>query len=152
MSNIPTKDAIVSVLNKDIESKITDLKKNLDHLKESLNSETKSSMGDKYETSRSMIHAEIENYTKQHSVLVHDQNVLKSISKTAKSDKTDFGSLILTSKGLYFLAIGIGKVIIEDQPIYCVSPNSPIGQKFQNKKAGDLVEFMDYKIEIKSIQ
>lgn len=152
MSKTLTKEIIINALQKEIDIKIDDIKINIEHLKNSLNSETKSSMGDKYETSRSMIQSELENYSQQNLIQQRNKNVLNSIERTAKNEISDFGSLIQTSKGLYFLGLGMGKVNIKSQDVYCISLSSPIGKLFIGTRISDVVNFNGEDIKIISIK
>ena len=66
-------------------------------------------------------------------------------------EKIQFGSLIITSKGIFFMSIGLGQIKVNNQIIFCISTSSPVGQLLLDKKAEDLVEFNGNKIIIKGI-
>ena len=54
------KEALISLIKIILNEKISNLNKDINSLKESQKNDTKSSMGDKYETGRAMIQLELE--------------------------------------------------------------------------------------------
>jgi len=109
--------------------------------KKDLFSETKSSAGDKHETGRAMIQLEMEKSGQQLAEVNFMQTVLNKIIVDKSSEIVCLGSLIKTSKGTYFLAISVGKVVVEQQNYFVISGQSPIGKQLLGKKVGDLVPF-----------
>lgn len=115
----------------------------------SANEATKSSAGDKYETSRAMGQLDIEMYTRQ----LHDaESKLATVENIEANlrhqNEANLGSLVSTSLGTFFIAVGIGKIEIEKQPIMVMSPQSPIGEAIFQKKRGDSVTFRGKEIKI----
>ncbi len=45
------------------------------------------------------------------------------------------GSVVYTSNGNFYIAASIGKVAVENQPFFAISPASPIGKLLLTKKA-----------------
>ena len=130
------------------------LKKTLDEArreyvlaKESRDSDTKSSAGDKFETGREMMQREMDKL----SALV--DNTLNSIAKLDRiadlpvSAVISEGSLVETDQDTYYISIGYGK--LEDA--YAISIESPLGIELKGKKVGDRVEMRGRIITIKSI-
>lgn len=119
--------------------------------KESRDSETKSSVGDKYETGRTLMQMEVE----KNRVQLNKTELLKkelqkiNIHKTSKT--IEFGSLVRTSQNNYFISTAIGKIGIENEIFYCISLLSPIGKLLQNKKTGDKFSFQGKEVEITAI-
>ena len=109
-------------------------------------SETKSSAGDKHETGRAMLQLEMEKASQQLVIISEMKEVLKRISIKNKSNIICLGSLIITTKVNYFLAISTGKIIIENKIYYAISTNSPIGKQLLGKKIGGVVPFNEAKI------
>ncbi|MCS4226267.1 MULTISPECIES: hypothetical protein [Sphingobacterium] len=111
----------------------------LETARDSSNDDTKSSAGDKYETSREMIQQDINRYQGQLLEANKDLLQLTNIATTI-TDATDFvklGSLVKTNLGLYFIATSIGALKIDDMNVFAISPVSPIGQLLLSKKTGD---------------
>jgi transcription elongation GreA/GreB family factor len=114
--------------------------------KKALLSETKSSAGDKHETGRAMLQLEMEKASQQLSVIVEMKAILNRITFENSSDIIRLGSLIITDKGNYYLAISAGKITIENNNYYAVSTSSPIGKQLLGKKVGAILPFNDAEI------
>jgi len=119
--------------------------------KKALESETKSSAGDKHETGRAMLQLEMEKASQQFSSISSMQEVLKKIQVSKKNDIGKIGSLIYTNFGNYFLAISIGEVEIDNNMFYVISPSSPIGKLLLGKKKGEIIYFNSKEIKITEI-
>jgi transcription elongation GreA/GreB family factor len=104
--------------------------------RDSLNSETKSSAGDKHETGRAMIQLEMEKAGQQLQNIQAMQTTLNKIGLDS-SDVARLGSLVHTNKGQYYLSISAGSLHIADQNYFAVSLSSPIGKLLLGKRAGD---------------
>ncbi|WP_299168456.1 3-oxoacyl-ACP synthase [uncultured Allomuricauda sp.] len=117
-------------------------------LQESLNSETKSSAGDKHETGRAMVQLEQEKLGKQLFELEEIKRVLQKVDIKKTSKKISLGSLIKTTSANYFIAISAGTVKRDDISIFCISAGSPIGKLLLGKQQGDLFSFNGTEIKI----
>ncbi len=104
-------------------------------------SETKSSVGDKHETGRAMLQLEMEKASQQLSSINLMKSVLNKISTDIVADVIYLGSLIVTDKATYYLAISAGKITIDSYDYFAVSTNSPIGQQLLGKRVGDRIPF-----------
>ena len=82
------------------------------------------------------MHIEQEKLSKQLSELKTQKNDLEKIIINS-STAIGIGSLIETNKGLFFIAVSIGKIIIEAKEIIVISTQSPLGVKFLNLKEKD---------------
>lgn len=78
----------------------------------SLESETKSSAGDKHETGRAMLQLEMEKASQQLLFVEQMKDILRKIDIEDRSNSAIQGSLVITTSGKYFLAIGLGTVNI----------------------------------------
>src|SRR6476646_5372230 len=78
------------------------------------NNDTKSSMGDKYETGREMLQQEINNLQRQLNETLNQQAILQKITSDP-SEKVQNGALVKTDKGLFYIAASIGEIIVENQ-------------------------------------
>lgn len=117
-------------------------------LQESLNSETKSSAGDKHETGRAMVQLEQEKLGKQLFELEEIKRILHKVDIHKKSKKISLGSLVKTTTANYFVAISAGAVKIDDTAFFCISASSPIAQLLLGKEKGDGVIFNGAEIKI----
>ena len=129
-----------------LEQKIKVAKESVSCIQEARNNETKSSAGDKYETSREMMQAELDKQSLLLQQFIHQKNVFLKIQKTKPSEKIDFGSWVETNQGNYLIAVGVGKV----RDAFVISLASPLGIALKGQKRGDKISFQnkEYKIRI----
>ena len=81
-------------------------------LKQSLQSETKSSAGDKHETGRAMVQLEREKAGKQLAEIQKTQLVLSKINSDQNTSSIGLGSVVRTTNANYFIAISAGALIL----------------------------------------
>lgn len=148
---IHTKQALYEACKANIDGRIAAIEQRLAGITDSRNNETKSSAGDKYETGRAMMQIEEQNSKVQLAEAYEVRKKLLSIDIKKNENAVTSGSLVITNRGNYFIAIGIGKVNIEDDIYFCISLNSPIGRQMSGKKTGEEITFNDNKIIIKNI-
>ena len=143
------KETLINLIEIILNDKISSLKKDINSLKESQKNDTKSSMGDKYETGRAMIQLELEKY---HSRLSNNNEMLSNLLKINPKLKTktiQAGSLIQTNHGWFFISIGIGKVKVENNTeVIVLSPIAPLGRIFLNKVRNESFDFQNRQYQI----
>ena len=96
------------------------------------NNETKSSMGDKYETTREMVQQEINNLQVQLNENLKAQSVLKTLS-VSTHEKIQPGSLVETNNGYFYIAISLGDLVFNNKKIFLISPESPLAKAMMGK-------------------
>ncbi|HEY0654890.1 MAG TPA: 3-oxoacyl-ACP synthase, partial [Chryseosolibacter sp.] len=104
---------------------------------ESANDETKSSVGDKYETGRAMMQLEIEKNLTQLQEALKQKKILDSINIEVQPLRVQNGSIVYADHGNFFIAISVGMLVIEKESFAIVSAQSPIGTKLIGLKQGD---------------
>ena len=133
-----TKSEVIAELDRQLLRKLSYLNTSLKQAIDSRNSDTKSSAGDKFETSREMAQIEI-------------QKIETEISKTQQFI-TDlfakFSQFIITDKGAFLISIPFGKIILNDEKIFCISKNAPITKHLINTKKNDCFFYNDMKYKI----
>ena len=144
------KRKLQSLVIKELRDSIAALQKNISELRESAESEGKSSAGDKYETGRAMIQLEIEKVAQQLQEKETGLGVISNLQLDIQ-EAVRRGGLVFTSEGNYFLAISAGSVSVDGQNISCISPTSPLGQLLLGKKTGDRIVIRDREFLIKNI-
>lgn len=107
------------------------------NLQQAGQAETKSSMGDKYETGREMLNLEKQKIATQLDEVKKQLKELETLSVEKTTKKVRPGILVKTERQIFFLAIPLGKIIVEDQEVFVLSPQSPLGQAMLNKVVGD---------------
>lgn len=116
--------------------------------KESRDSDTKSSAGDKFETGREMMQREMDKISASIDQSKNQLNFLSKINLNRPYSIVDIGCLIITDQDIYYISIGLGKVEINAEIIYAISLDSPIGQLFKGKRVGDILEFRGKTLKI----
>jgi len=127
-------------LNQFIKDKITEKIRNLENIiseTRASSNDTKSSMGDKYETGREMLQQEINNLQIQLNEVIKQRDFLKTIS-IKNSEKVEKGALVKTGKGLFYISVSLGELLFENQKIFCISPESPLAKAMNGKTKNDL--------------
>ena len=136
-----------NLLNKKIETLLYEIKS----AKESRNSDTKSSAGDKYETGREMVNIEIQKNEAQLSKTNILKKNLSLIDINRIYNRVEFGSFVKTNIGIYFISIGLGKIKDDKTEYYAISAVSPIGKLLIDKKIGDTFQLQDREFIIEEI-
>lgn len=147
------KEAFIRHLENNHKEKIQVLQNEIEQLRRDISSDSKSTAGDKHETSRAMAQLEME---KLGSQLLDYQKQLQWIKqlKTVEnisSGEITVGSLIQLTNGWYFLGLGIGKVEYLDNFVFCISVQSPLGMQLINKKAGQEINLPGLNLKIVAV-
>ncbi|HEY0895176.1 MAG TPA: 3-oxoacyl-ACP synthase [Sphingobacteriaceae bacterium] len=118
--------------------------------KESSESDTKSSAGDKYETGREMMQQEIARNEQQ---LLEARKLLHAMSRVPlKAYAAPVpGALVVTDKGTFYLAISAGQLELDGKTYFAISPSSPIAMKLTGLKPGDHFTFNQKTFTIEKI-
>lgn len=140
-------DKIKQLLKEQIET----AQKEINRTKEARDNETKSSVGDKYETGRAMMQIELGKLENQLAKTNGLLQTLLSIDVEKTNDRIALGSIVQVDTFNYFISVGIGKIVIEKKMYFAISPASPIGQLLLGKKQGDSFQFQGKTKEIKAI-
>ncbi len=150
-SNEIKKEDIISTIIQILDKKIESAQQGIHSAKESRDNETKSSVGDKYETGRTMMQFELEKQMVQRNKAEAQKQELLKIELHKKSGNVQMGSLVLTDIGHFFISIGLGKIQVKAQNIYCVSPASPAGRLLIGKQKNERISWQEKQINILEI-
>ena len=124
-----------------LEKKIEALQAELDAVRESAIAETKSSMGDKYETGREMMMQERNRLGKQLDLLTDQRATLDAIDPEKKCSAIKHGCMVITDKSIFFLGAALGQLNVNGTMIFAISGNAPICKAMEGKKKGDSFTF-----------
>ena len=105
-----------------------------------LYSSTKSSAGDKHETSRAMVHQDQEKFSNKLLELNKSLRILSQIDIVEHSS-VNMGSLFRTDHSIFYISIGLGKVSFNGTDIFIMSPVSPLFQRLIGLNQHDSIEF-----------
>ena len=134
-----------------VQQHIDELEKEIKSIQESKFNETKSTAGDKYETTRAMMQAEEDRLKLRMNVACQNLNRLMQLDLESNTAQAAPGKLIITDQYAYFLSIALGNLMINQHPVYCVSIESPIGKALLGASQGDQIEFNNQTLKIKKI-
>ena len=124
-----------------VEQRIETSRQAMRHAQDSANTEEKSSAGDKYETGRAMAQIECDKAAQQLDEAQKLKFILNQIKLDEGNNKVRQGSLVLTKDNLFYLAISVGKINVDNQDFLVIAPTSPIGQILLHSKVGDQFTF-----------
>lgn len=133
-----------------LEERIESLSGEIQLLVEDIAEDTKSSAGDKYETSREMANMERQKLAEQLALNKKLLTMLNNL-KTTTSAKVQAGSLVETSTAIIFIGVSLGVIEVSKRKILAVSPGAPLAQLLLGKKEGEVVEFNRQVYEIFAI-
>ena len=152
MSNYPKlRGKLIQYCIDFIEEQINNVQTAINSAKESAQNESKSSAGDKHETGKSLMQLEQENNAQHLNKMLGLKRVIPILKSYVNTNRVAMGSLVDTSQGLYFLAMGIGVVDLPKQKVFVISPTSPVGKMLNGKMVGDEVKLNGKSIIIKEI-
>ncbi|MEO5789473.1 3-oxoacyl-ACP synthase [Gelidibacter sp.] len=150
-SNLKIKEQLYKQCVDFVEERLITIQNQIKEIQESLNSETKSSAGDKHETGRAMLQLEREKSGQQLSEVEKLKEALSKIDVTKSSATIGLGSVVFTSKSNYFMAISAGQLKVGSDKFFAISPNTPIGLLLMGKKADDEIAFREQHFVIKTV-
>lgn len=128
--------------------KIRQAEQAIGDLQEAKTNESKSSAGDKYETSREMMQQEMDRELARLYELKKQKAALDIIDPARTTPAITAGSLVKTDQGKYFLSVNLGVLKIEDVGYQAISPAAPLGSRLLGRKTGDAISFRDRLITI----
>ena len=125
----------------EVKQKVLEVFKGINQAQESLESDTKSSAGDKYETAREMIQQDLNRYHEQLDKTQRDLSILQRLDINFTNSNVQLGSLVITDLAFYFIAVSLGRTVSEGESIMVISPSSPIGRLLIGKSVGEQIYF-----------
>jgi len=107
---------------------------------------------DRYDAYKTKLMRQIELFSKQ---LVQANMVLTTLRKIPldqANDQVEFGALVTTNRQKLFVSAGLGKIEIDGEVYYAISPNVPVFNALKGKKKGDSVFFNGMEFIVLSVQ
>jgi len=146
------KNNLYQQLQKILSEKMESIQEALATAKESRDADTKSSAGDKHETSRALAEIEIDKLEVQLEKTTQIFKELRTIDFNKKNEQVELGSLVFTNHENYFISVGLGKIEVNGEIFYSISLASPVGTALKWKKVGDKLVFNNRELVIEGIQ
>ena len=151
MKNQSIKTQLLQLCNQSLETRLQSVLAVIEDIKQSLQSETKSSAGDKHETGRAMLQLEREKAGHQLAEIEKTKQILSKINTESTSKNIGLGSVVFTTTSNYFISISAGELQVEGDTFYAISASTPIGQLLLGKSIGDEVVFRNMSFKITKI-
>jgi hypothetical protein len=124
-----------------VEKRIDTAETALAQAREASNDDTKSSAGDKFETTREMMQQDI--FRNKRLLADGQENLhqLQSLLDLPVLDTVRNGALVYTNQGIFYISISVGQIQVNAETVFAISAASPVGQLFIGKKVGDAFTF-----------
>ncbi len=145
------KQKLIQACSDYLKDKIQSLNTIIKEVSESSNAESKSSAGDKHETSKAMMQLEIEKLGTQLKEVELQLAEFEKINFNKNFQSIEQGALVETNKGYFLIAGSIGKVAVDDKTVFVISSKSPLALKLMGSNQKDTVMFNDVSYLINSI-
>lgn len=146
-----TKDQIFEQIERELKQKISDIQTEISSLRQEMSEDTKSSAGDKFETSREMMNQSINRLQDSLQQQKKQLQQLEGLKNSKPTEKVGMGSYVCTEKANFLFGLAFGKVNSSKDNIFALSLNSPLGRIFLDQKVGDTVKMNQTNYTIKSI-
>jgi hypothetical protein len=146
------KSTVFEALQSEVNKRVSDLEKALDSSRAEMVSESKSTAGDKHETGRAMAQLEQEKLGRQVLSARELQQAIAQIKVDEKHAEIQYGSLVKTSNGWFFFSVGIGKLMVDGESVFCLTMTSPLGNALRGKKVGETVTFNGRPVVIEELE
>ena len=134
-----------------LQNRLRVVEKSMNDIYNNLESETKSTAGDKHETGRAMLHLEREKLGHQLAIINNQLQVFNKINLEAQTSRVVLGSLVYTTQANYFISVSMGELKVDKIRAYAISPISPVGQALMSKAVDETVFYNNQKIKILKI-
>lgn len=145
------KTAAIEACRHVLERRVLDLKEQMQALSEAAAMDSKSTAGDKHETARAMVQLEQERTGQQLRDAEQQLTEFLKIDFQKTISLVSPGSLVQTGKGIFFIALALGKLQVQEQSVFVISMQSPLGKAFAGAKQKDTVVFNGVSYEITAI-
>jgi transcription elongation GreA/GreB family factor len=146
------KEELLKKCHQFVNNRLQNIEETISSNQTALQSETKSSAGDKHETGRAILQLEMEKAGQQLANIQQMKETLAKIDVTNKSTNAHLGSLVKTNTGNYFLSISAGQLKADNELYFAVSVSSPIGKLLLGKSVNEQVMFNSKNIKLLSIK
>jgi transcription elongation GreA/GreB family factor len=133
------KKDLYRVVMERFDASIKELELNVRDLQSAANEETKSSVGDKYETGRAMAQLEIEKLYQQIQDKKKGRDLLHSLHADQLHEIIQLGSVVETTSGNFYICLNAGEVEHQEKKFITISLQSPLGKLLAGKAKGDEV-------------
>lgn len=143
------KQTLIAACLQRIEEQMSITKKMMDEAQQQSNDYGQNK--DRYDSFRTKILRQRDMYAKQYQALADQFVLMQQIDATQTSNEVQFGNIVRTNRGIYFIATALGKVVCEGKNVYSISIAAPIYSAMEGLKKGDEFVFNGIKQIIEEI-
>lgn len=136
------KERLIILIENHVDQRMANAKTAMDAAQESANDQSKSSVGDKYETSRSMGQLDRNMFAQQFETARLERVFLQRIQYQENYQIVIPGSLVRSNSAWFFISVSLGKLCFEQQNVMVISGASPIGRSLIGLKVNDEFLFL----------
>lgn len=106
---------------------------------------------DRYDAFRSQMLRRRDIFAEQLQKATEEHYTLDKIKTNEIKTKVEFGAIVITDKQKLFIATSMGKIAIDNEVYYCISPAVPIYKVLEGLKTGDVASFNNNSIKITDV-
>ncbi|HLP56190.1 MAG TPA: hypothetical protein VK151_14230 [Fluviicola sp.] len=143
-----TKAALLAAARTLLSNKQQDFQSMIADLQEGLANETKSSAGDKYETSRAMSQQELDKITTQLQEISRQLALIPHLETVTGPGTIQNGSIVETNKGFFFIGLPLGSLQTDEGTVFCIGASAPLAQQLIGKNTGAKVVLNANRFEV----
>jgi len=103
---------------------------------------------DRYDAFRSQMLRRRDIFAQQLQKANEELFTLDKIKPNEIKSKVEFGSIVITDKQILFIATSLGKITIDSETYFCISPAVPVYRFIEGLQAGDTTTFNNNGIKI----
>jgi hypothetical protein len=96
---------------------------------------------DRYDSFRDQLISKRDMFSTQYQKAHSEFAVLQKVNPNNINKIVEFGAVIITDSCRFFISISAGKIVIDGQIYYAISPMVPLFKVMEGKKKGDSFEF-----------
>ncbi len=148
MLDLKIKKELLSQCQNFVNKRLQTIEEIISSNQKALQSETKSSAGDKHETGRAMLQLEMEKASQQLASVQKMKSVLSKINISNSNKIAHLGSIVTTNLGVFYLSISAGKITVNNKIYFAISTMSPIGRLLLGKKENEKFLFQNKEIQV----
>ncbi len=147
--NTLLKEKIIEVCKQQQLATIANLKREMDEHQQLANDY--GPPRDRYDAFRSQMLRRRDIFAEQLQKANEELFTLDKIKPNEVKTKVEFGSIVITDKQKLFIATSMGKVTIDNEVFFCISPAVPIYKAIEGKKTGDAITFNNNRFVIADV-
>jgi len=107
---------------------------------------------DRYDAYKTKLMRQIDLFSKQLLKARVVMDTLNKIPIDKKNEKVEFGAIVTTNRQKIFVSAGLGKIELDGEEYFAISPNVPIFNALKDKREGESVKFNNMDFTILSIE